>query len=69
MCDKLFDNQIDITDFQFDKEVVKVFDDIVRRSVPGNDSMIQMIGQITRKTDIVNLNCKQTPSNRKRINY
>ena len=48
MRDKLFDKQIDIADFQFDKEVVKVFDDMVRRSVPGYDSMIQMIGLIAR---------------------
>ena len=48
MRDKLFDNQIDITDFKFDKEVVEVFDDMVKRSVPGYDSMIQMIGLIAR---------------------
>ena len=48
MRDKLFDNQIDITDFKFDKEVVEVFDDMVKRSVPGYDSMIQMLGLIAR---------------------
>ena len=48
MRDQLFDNQIDITDFRFDANVVKVFDDMVRRSVPGYDSMIQMIGLIAR---------------------
>ena len=40
MRDQLFDNQIDIADFRFDANVVKVFDDMVRRSVPGYDSMI-----------------------------
>lgn len=48
MRDNLFDKKIDIADFRFDKEVVKVFDDMVRRSVPGYDSMIQMIGLIAR---------------------
>ena len=48
MRDQLFDNQIDIADFRFDANVVKVFDDMVRRSVPGYESMIQMIGLIAR---------------------
>ena len=48
MRDQLFENQIDIADFRFDANVVKVFDDMVRRSVPGYDSMIQMIGLIAR---------------------
>ena len=48
MRDNLFNQQTDIADFRFDKEVVKVFDDMVRRSVPGYDSMIQMIGLIAR---------------------
>jgi tRNA (cmo5U34)-methyltransferase len=48
MRDQLFDNQIEIADFRFDVNVVKVFDDMVRRSVPGYDSMIQMIGLIAR---------------------
>ena len=46
MRDKLFDKQLDIADFQFDDDVVKVFDDMVRRSVPGYDSMIQMNGLV-----------------------
>ena len=48
MRDNLFNASIDIADFRFDKEVVEVFDDMVRRSVPGYDSMIQMIGLIAR---------------------
>ena len=48
MRDNLFNQQTDIADFRFDKEVVEVFDDMVRRSVPGYDSMIQMIGLIAR---------------------
>ena len=48
MRDNLFKANIDIADFRFDKEVVEVFDDMVRRSVPGYDSMIQMIGLIAR---------------------
>ena len=48
MRDTLFNKQSDIADFRFDQEVVEVFDDMVRRSVPGYDSMIQMIGLIAR---------------------
>ena len=48
MRDNLFNKQSDIADFRFDQDVVKVFDDMVRRSVPGYDSMIQMIGLIAR---------------------
>lgn len=48
MRDNLFNANIDIADFRFDKEIVEVFDDMVRRSVPGYDSMIKMIGLITR---------------------
>ena len=48
MRDNLFNKQSDIADFQFNQDVVKVFDDMVRRSVPGYDSMIQMIGLIAR---------------------
>ena len=48
MRDNLFNKQTDIADFRFDQDVVKVFDDMVRRSVPGYDSMIQMIGLIAR---------------------
>ena len=48
MRDNLFNANIDSADFRFDKEVVEVFDDMVRRSVPGYDSMIQMIGLIAR---------------------
>ena len=42
------DNNIDLANFWFDDDVVKVFDDMVRRSVPGYDSMIQMVGIVAR---------------------
>jgi len=48
MRDKLFNSIVDIADFRFDADVVKVFDDMVRRSVPGYDSMIQMVGLVAR---------------------
>jgi tRNA (cmo5U34)-methyltransferase len=48
MRDQLFNNNSDIVDFKFDKKVVSVFDDMVKRSVPGYESMIQMIGLLTR---------------------
>lgn len=46
MRDNIFKTEKDIVDFKFDKQVVKVFDDMVRRSVPGYETMIQMIGLI-----------------------
>lgn len=44
MRDKLFQEKTDLVDFTFDKSVVNVFDDMVRRSVPGYQSMIEMLG-------------------------
>jgi tRNA (cmo5U34)-methyltransferase len=48
MRDQIFNNQSDIADFRFDESVVAVFDDMVKRSVPGYEAMIQMIGLLTR---------------------
>jgi len=48
MRDDIFKITDDITNFNFDKKVVAVFDDMVRRSVPGYETMIQMIGLMTR---------------------
>lgn len=44
MRDKLFQEKTDLVDFTFDKSVANVFDDMVRRSVPGYQSMIEMLG-------------------------
>lgn len=48
MRDNIFKNKNDIVNFSFDEKVVAVFDDMVKRSVPGYEVMIQMIGLITR---------------------
>ncbi|MCS5592831.1 MAG: carboxy-S-adenosyl-L-methionine synthase CmoA [Gammaproteobacteria bacterium] len=48
MRDQMFDKNSDIVDFRFDEKVVAVFDDMVKRSVPGYESMIQMIGLLAR---------------------
>ena len=48
MRDDIFKTKKDIVDFKFDKEVVLVFDDMVKRSVPGYEAIIQMIGLLTR---------------------
>ena len=48
MRDKLFNNNSDISDFRFDESVVAVFDDMVKRSVPGYETMIQMVGLVAR---------------------
>jgi len=48
MRDKLFNNNSDISDFRFDESIVAVFDDMVKRSVPGYEAMIQMVGLVAR---------------------
>ena len=48
MRDKFFDKNSDISDFRFDENVVAVFDDMVKRSVPGYEVMIQMVSLIAR---------------------
>ena len=50
MRDKLFNSQDDISDFRFDESVVAVFDDMVKRSVPGYEVMIQMAVSYTHLT-------------------
>ena len=44
--DTLFTQTTDLIDFKFDAQVVPVFDDMVKRSVPGYQSMIDMIALI-----------------------
>ncbi|WP_428087850.1 carboxy-S-adenosyl-L-methionine synthase CmoA [Candidatus Thioglobus sp.] len=44
MRDQIFSQENDLVDFTFDAQVADVFDDMVRRSVPGYQSMIEMIG-------------------------
>ncbi len=48
MRDELFSGKIDLVDFTFDKQVVKVFDDMVRRSVPGYQTLIEMMGLVVK---------------------
>lgn len=48
MRDQIFTKENDLVDFTFDKSVANVFDDMVRRSVPGYQSMIEMIGLIVK---------------------
>ena len=48
MRDNFFDKNSDISDFRFDENVVAVFDDMVKRSVPGYETMIQMVGLVVR---------------------
>ena len=40
------DNESMIVDFAFDEKVANVFPDMIRRSVPGYESIITMIGLI-----------------------
>jgi len=48
MRDKMFNSNSDISDFRFDESVVAVFDNMVKRSVPGYEAMIQMVGLVAR---------------------
>ncbi|CAB9541217.1 Carboxy-S-adenosyl-L-methionine synthase [Bathymodiolus brooksi thiotrophic gill symbiont] len=48
MRDDIFLKKNDLVDFTFDASVVNVFDDMVRRSVPGYQSMIEMIGLMVK---------------------
>ncbi|MBW5290788.1 MAG: tRNA (uridine-5-oxyacetic acid methyl ester) 34 synthase [Candidatus Ruthia sp. Asou_11_S2] len=43
MRDNIFTKENDLVDFAFDAQVADVFDDMVKRSVPGYQSMIEMI--------------------------
>lgn len=43
--DRLYvENLKQVRDFEFNQTVTRVFDDMVRRSVPGYDTIVQMIG-------------------------
>ena len=45
MKDRIFElKQNNISDFAFDESVVNVFPDMIRRSIPGYETMISMTG-------------------------
>jgi tRNA (cmo5U34)-methyltransferase len=49
MRDKLFSKKNNLTNFKFNKSVADVFDDMVKRSVPGYQSMLELIGLSVRE--------------------
>ena len=61
--DKLYANaQSKIDNFKFDNNVAGVFDDMIRRSIPGYDQIISSIGDIAEKcvqhdTNVYDLGC------------
>ena len=61
--DKVFDSELKtIPDFKFGENVVRVFDDMVSRSVPFYDEMQRMIGEqvadfATPGTNVYDLGC------------
>jgi len=74
--DKVFaDRQEMIVDFVFDEKVAGVFPDMIRRSVPGYDTVIPMLGVFAKRfvcadTNIYDLGCSlgaATLSMRRRI--
>lgn len=48
MRDQIFTKSHDLVSFSFDTEVAQVFDDMVRRSVPGYQSMLEMVGLMVK---------------------
>ncbi len=61
--DEVFKGEINkVSDFKFEEKVVKVFDDMVNRSVPFYEEMQRMIGEIAADhtipgTDVYDLGC------------
>lgn len=61
--DKIYANQVDhISGFRFDQNVVAVFPDMIKRSVPGYATIIHMVGQLaerfaTAHSQIYDLGC------------
>lgn len=75
--DNLYNTQQDmIVDFVFDQSVAHVFPDMIRRSVPGYDNLIPLLGVIAEKfvtenSNIYDLGCSLGASSlsiRRRIN-
>jgi len=63
MKDNIFSiEQENVSDFTFDEKVVSVFPDMIKRSVPGYEDLVSMIGTISAKyaepeTNIYDLGC------------
>lgn len=48
--------QAKVADFRFDAQVVEVFPDMIKRSVPGYNTIIETIGQLSHRYAIANTN-------------
>ncbi len=48
MRDNIFNKKSDLIDFTFNVEVAKVFDDMVRRSIPGYTMVLELIALISK---------------------
>lgn len=60
--DNLFDNPQQVVDFAFDDAVADVFPDMIRRSVPGYETVISLLGVLAQqyaqpKTNVYDLGC------------
>lgn len=60
--DQLFARSQDIVDFRFDAQVARVFPDMIRRSVPGYDDIISLLGLFAERyvapgSNIYDLGC------------
>ena len=47
--DTIYSRQQNVVDFVFDENVANVFSDMIRRSVPGYESIITMLGVFAEK--------------------
>lgn len=55
--DNIYSEQLDSVDgFSFNEQVVQVFPDMIKRSVPGYEKIIQTIGMISNKCAVENSN-------------
>ena len=60
--DTLFDNTQQVVDFAFDDAVADVFPDMIRRSVPGYETVISLLGVLAQQyaqdnTNVYDLGC------------
>ncbi len=56
--DNVYNNPLEqIVDFKFDEKVANVFEDMLKRSIPGYALSINLIGLLTRKYFIADTNC------------
>ena len=75
--DNIYSKQLNVVDFVFDENVANVFSDMIRRSVPGYESIVTMLGVFAEQyvqdnSNVYDLGCSlgaSTLSMRSRLLY